>query len=104
MKREKNPNQRAFKIVTKKQIVITKPTDEPIPEIDTEKAVAFAMSIAQEMKLRQREADEAHKSESTIVYKDDYTNVPSALQVPCAQKPLYRRYKFRFITEPWAFK
>ena len=59
MKREKNPNQRAFKIVTKKQIVITKPTDEPIPEIDTAKAVAFAMSIAQEMKQRQREADEA---------------------------------------------
>ena len=70
MKREKNPNQRAFKIVTKKQIVITKPTDEPIPEIDTAKAVAFAMSIAQEMKQRQRETDEAKKSESTIVYKN----------------------------------
>ena len=59
MKREKNPNQRAFKIVTKKQIVISKPAEEPVPEIDTAKAVAFAMSIAQEMKQCQREADEA---------------------------------------------
>ena len=62
MKREKNPNQKAFKIVTKKQIVISKPTEEPIPEIDTAKAVAFAMSIAQEMKQCQREADEAKES------------------------------------------
>ena len=71
MKREKNPNQRAFKIVNaKKQISIAKPEEPPAPEIDTAKAVAFAMSIAQEMKQRQREADEAKKSESTIVYKN----------------------------------
>ena len=87
MKREKNPNQRAFKIVTKKQIVITKPTDEPIPEIDTAKAVAFAMSIAQEMKLRQREADEAHKSESTIVYKNRNQQY-SGTDLECFRKKL----------------
>ena len=69
MKRKKNPNQKAFKIVTKKQIVITKPAEEPIPEIDTAKAVAFAMSIAQEMKMRQRQLDDARKSEAAIVFK-----------------------------------
>ena len=70
MKREKNPNQRAFKIVNdKKQINLVKPAEEPIPEIDTAKAVAFAMSIAQEMKQRQHEADEARKAEPTITYK-----------------------------------
>ena len=69
MKRTKNPNQKAFKIVTKKQIVIAKPVEEPIPEIDTAKAVAFAMSIAQEMKQRQRQLDDARKSETTIVFK-----------------------------------
>ena len=70
MKREKNPNQKAFKILTpKKPVSAPKPDEPPVPEIDTEKAVAFAMSIAQEMKQRQREADEARKTEETIVYK-----------------------------------
>ena len=63
MKHEKNPNQKAFKIINaKKQISITKPDEPPAPEIDTAKAVAFAMSIAQEMKQCQREADEAKES------------------------------------------
>ena len=70
MKREKNPNQKAFKIVNvKKQISVAKPAEPPPPEIDTAKAVAFAMSIAQEKKQRQREADEAKKSETGIVFK-----------------------------------
>ena len=70
MKREKNPNQKAFKIINvKKQISVAKPAEPPPPEIDTAKAVAFAMSIAQEMKQRQREADEAKKSETGIVFK-----------------------------------
>lgn len=64
MKHEKNPNQKAFKIITKKQIVITKPAEEPFQEIDTAKAVAFAMSIAQEMKMRQRQVDVEKKSEA----------------------------------------
>ena len=71
MKREKNPNQKAFKIVNvKKQISVAKPAEPPPPEVDTAKAVAFAMSIAQEMKQRQREADEAKKFEATVVYKN----------------------------------
>ena len=71
MKHEKNPNQKAFKIINaKKQISIARPEEPPAPEIDTKKAVAFAMSIAQEMKQRQREADEAKKPESTVVYKN----------------------------------
>ena len=65
MKRKKSPNQRAFKIVHKSQIVIAKPTEEPVPEVDTAKAVAFAMSIAQEMKRRQRQADAKEKEEET---------------------------------------
>ena len=68
MKREKNPNQKAFKIVTK-QAPVAKPTEPPPPEIDTAKAVAFAMSIAQEMKNRQKEADKARGTEVEIVYK-----------------------------------
>ena len=60
MKHEKNPNQKAFKIISaKKQISVARPEEPPAPEIDTKKAVAFAMAIAQEMKQRQREADEA---------------------------------------------
>ena len=70
MKREKNPNQKAFKIINvKPQSELVAPAEEPIPEIDTAKAVAFAMSIAQEMKLRQREADAAKEAEPTIAYK-----------------------------------
>lgn len=61
MKHKKSPNQRAFKIVHKTQIVMAKPAEEPIPEVDTAKAVAFAMSIAQEMKQRQRQADAKEK-------------------------------------------
>ena len=87
MKREKNPNQKAFKIITKKQIVITKPAEEPIPEVDTAKAVAFALSIAQEMKQRQREADEAKKSESTIVYKNRNQQYSDA-DLECFRKKL----------------
>ena len=64
MKHEKNPNQKAFKIITKKQIVISKPAEEPLQEVDTAKAVAFAMSIAQEMKMRQRQADVEKKAEA----------------------------------------
>lgn len=63
MKHEKNPNQKAFKIITKKQIVIAKPAKEPTPVVDTANAIAFAMSIAQEMKMRQRQADEEKKTE-----------------------------------------
>lgn len=68
MKREKNPNQKAFKIVTK-TAPVAKPEEPPPPEIDTAKAVAFAMSIAQEMKNRQKEADRARGDGVEIVYK-----------------------------------
>lgn len=71
MKREKNPNQKAFKIITpKKQIVLAKPKETPAPVCDTASAVSFAMSIAQEMKQRQREIDEAKKTEPGIVYQN----------------------------------
>ena len=87
MKREKNPNQKAFKIVTAKKVVVAKPAEEPIPEIDTAKAVAFAMSIAQEMKQRQRAADEAKKSESTIIYKNRNQQYSDA-DLECFRKKL----------------
>ena len=63
MKREKNPNQKAFKIVTKKVPVIPpKPSDEELAaNIGSEKNVSFAMSIALQMKEQQRKADEAKK-------------------------------------------
>ena len=71
MKREKNPNQRAFKIVTKKAPVIPpKPSVEEVgANIGSEENVSFAMSIALQMKAQQRKADEARKSETAIVYK-----------------------------------
>lgn len=70
MKREKNPNQKAFRIVAAKPAVpVVKHEEPPPPEIDTAKAVAFAMSIALEMKARQRKEDEARKAESDIVFK-----------------------------------
>ena len=71
MKREKNPNQRAFKIVNKKApVILPKPAVEEVgAEIGSEKNVSFAMSIALQMKQRQREADEAKKADAGIVYK-----------------------------------
>ena len=71
MKREKNPNQRAFKIVNKKApVILPKPPVEEVgADIGSEKNVSFAMSIALQMKDQQRKADEARKSEATIVYK-----------------------------------
>ena len=71
MKREKNPNQRAFKIVTKKAPVIPpKPPDEElVTNIGSEENVSFAMSIALQMKDQQRKADEARTSEAAIVFK-----------------------------------
>ena len=71
MKREKNPNQRAFKIVTKKApVILPKPTVEEVgANIGSEENVSFAMSIALQMKNQQRKADEARKSEAAIVFK-----------------------------------
>ena len=63
MKREKNPNQRAFKIVTKKApVILPKPTVEEVgANIGSEENVSFAMSIALQMKKQPRKADEAKK-------------------------------------------
>ena len=71
MKREKNPNQRAFKIVNKKApVILPKPSEEELAtNIGSEENVSFAMSIALQMKNQQREADAARKSETAIVYK-----------------------------------
>ena len=71
MQREKNPNQRAFKIVNKKAPVIMPkpPVEEVGANIGSEKNVSFAMSIALQMKEQQRKADEAKKAEPTITYK-----------------------------------
>ena len=71
MKREKNPNQRAFKIVTKKApVILPKPSEEElVTNIGSEENISFAMSIALQMKDQQRKADEARKSEAGIVYK-----------------------------------
>ena len=71
MKREKNPNQRAFKIVNKKApVILPKPTEEElVTNIGSEENVSFAMSIALQMKDQQRKADEARKTEAGIVYK-----------------------------------
>ena len=71
MKREKNPNQRAFKIVTKKApVILPKPTVEEVgANIGSEENVSFAMSIALQMKSQQRKADATRKAEAGIVYK-----------------------------------
>ena len=71
MKREKNPNQRAFKIVNKKApVILPKPSEEELAtNIGSEENVSFAMSIALQMKNQQREADAARKAEAGIVYK-----------------------------------
>ena len=71
MKREKNPNQRAFKIVTKKApVILPKPSEEELEtNIGSEENISFAMSIALQMKDQQRKADEARKSEAAIVFK-----------------------------------
>ena len=62
-KKVKNPNRKAFKIVTKKAPVIPpKPPDEELAaNIGSEKNVSFAMSIALQMKKQQRDADAAKK-------------------------------------------
>ena len=71
MKREKNPNQRAFKIVTKKApVILPKSSEEELEtNIGSEENVSFAMSIALQMKAQQRKADETRKSEAEIVFK-----------------------------------
>ena len=43
--------------VQRKSVVLTKPAPAPVKEIDTAKAIAFAMSIAQEMKKSARKED-----------------------------------------------
>ena len=64
MKREKNPNQKAFKIVNKKApVILPKPSVEEVgANIGSEENVSFAMSIALQMKEQQRKADEAKKN------------------------------------------
>ena len=71
MKREKNPNQKAFKIIAKKSpVILPKPTEEELAtNIGSEENVSFAMSIALQMKERQHKADDARKSEAAIVFK-----------------------------------
>lgn len=71
MKREKNPNQKALKIVNKKApVILPKPSVEEVgANIGSEENVSFAMSIALQMKEQQRKADEAKKSETAIVFK-----------------------------------
>ena len=71
MKREKNPNQKAFKIINKKSpVILPKPPVEEVgANIGSEANVSFAMSIALQMKNQQRKADEAKKAEAAIVYK-----------------------------------
>jgi len=64
MKTERNPNQKAFKIV-QKQPAAPKPKEVPAPAIDTASAVSFAMSIAQEMKRRQQEIDATKAADVT---------------------------------------
>jgi len=68
MKRTKNPNQ-VMPVMVRKPVRIVKPAEEPIPEIDTAKAVSFAMSIALEMKQKQREADAARAEQGEIVFR-----------------------------------
>ena len=70
MKHVRHENQKAFKITVKKPTVVAKPVEEPVREIDTEKAVAFGMSIVLQMKAQQKEADQARAAESTIVPAD----------------------------------
>jgi len=70
MKREKNPNQ-TMPVFVRKPAKPAKKAEEPVPEIDTKKAVAFAMSIAMEMKQRQKAADDARKEESSTVFNHD---------------------------------
>ena len=62
-KKVKNPNRKAFKIVTKKApVILPKPTEEELAaNIGSEKNVSFAMSIALQMKKQQRDADAAKK-------------------------------------------
>lgn len=59
--------------ITKRPPVIAKAPPKPVPVIDTAKAVAFAMSIAEEMKRSAREADEK-QNEATIKLSDRPTS------------------------------
>ena len=63
MKKDKNPNRKAFKIVAKKApVILPKPPVEEVgASIGSEANVSFAMSIALQMKEQQRKADEAKK-------------------------------------------
>lgn len=65
MKKKKNPNQKAFQIVTKKEPATppVQTSEELATNIGSEKNVSFAMSIALQMKQQQREADETKKEE-----------------------------------------
>jgi len=56
--------------MVRKTVKIAKKPEEPVPEIDTAKAVSFAMSIAMEMKQRLRAADAARAEETEIVFKN----------------------------------
>ena len=89
MKREKNPNQRAFKIVNKKApVILPKPSVEEVgANIGSDENVSFAMSIALQMKERQRKADEAKKAEPTITYKKRNVQYSDA-DLECFRKKL----------------
>ena len=79
-KKDKNPNRKAFKIITKKAPVIPpKPTEEELAaNIGSAKNVSFAMSIALQMKNQQRKADEARQTDSAIVYRKRNVNYSDA--------------------------
>ena len=63
MKKDKNPNRKAFKIVAKKApVILPKPEVKDVgANIGSEENVSFAMSIALQMKQQLREADAAKK-------------------------------------------
>ena len=60
----KKPVKRVPPRIVRKQVVLAKPeAEEPAKEIDTAKAIAFAMSIAQEMKRSAAKAEEQRATE-----------------------------------------
>jgi len=71
MKTERNPNQKAFKIV-KKPVSAPRPKEQqPAPQVDPAEVKAFALSIAADMKRRQREADEAAHRQAVVTPEND---------------------------------
>lgn len=93
----KKPVKRVPPRIVRKQVVLAKPeAEEPAKEIDTAKAIAFAMSIAQEMKRSARKEEQKREADEIRLTRRPTTRAQgkSTVKFPAAD---LREFKKRLL-------